>query len=331
MNLSRSTILAAVLAVAAASSGPAAAQGFFERLFGVRPLPPPPASVPQQERPLPPPPPGVPGVPPSGWTPESGIPEGPVQPSGPAPARPVAMRPPTEEGILGRELKLNGTAGSLRIDRAGQGLRAQVALTGTKISQPSESCSIKLGGGEPLPLSSLGRADGLPRYEVQVPACPIAFDVVEGAVIVTAPAEACMIQDADCQVEPRGLWGPDPASLLPRAADFEQVRGTADRAVRENYKALTQRASPQGARPIVAEQAAFSSEREQVCRSYAREGGHGFCNARFTEARAVTLAARLGLLQQPEPQAARPPRPRPPPVTEAMPPPGAQGFNPYYR
>jgi hypothetical protein len=186
---------------------------------------------------------------------------------------------------------------------------------------------VKLGGGEPLPLASLGRADGLARYEVQAPACPIVFDVVEGAVMVTAPAEACVIQEADCQAEPRGLWGPDPASLLPRAADFEQVRGTADRAVRENYKALSQRAAPQAVRPIVAEQAAFSSEREQVCRSYAREGVHGFCNARFTEGRAVTLAARLGILMQPEAQADRTRRPRPPPVSEAMPPPG---YDPSY-
>ena len=178
-----------------------------------------------------------------------------------------------------------------------------------------------------MPLSSLGKADGLPRYELQTPQCPMVFDVVEGGVLATAPAEACLIQEADCQADPRGLWGPDSASLLPRAAELEQVRGTADRAVRENYKALTQRASPQGARPIVAEQAAFSSEREQVCRTYSREGAHGFCNARFSEARAVTLASRLGLLQQPDAQAARPPRPRPPPVTEAAPRPD---FNPYH-
>lgn len=252
-----------------------------------------------------------------------------MQPSGPAPARPVAMRPPTEEAVLGRDLKLNGTAGSLRIDRTGQGaLRAQMTLAGTKISQPTESCSAKLGGGEPIPLSSPSKAEGLSRYELQVPACPIAFDVVEGAVMVAAPAEACVIQEADCQADARGLWGPEPASIIPRAGEFEQARGAADRAVRENYKALTQRASPQSVRPIVAEQAAFSSEREQVCRSYAREGAHSFCNARFTEARAVTLAARLGLLQQPETQAARPQpqRPRPPPVSEAP----RQDFNPYH-
>jgi hypothetical protein len=328
MILKRPTLIAAVLAIAAASPGTAAAQGFFERLFGLRPLPPPPGQIPQQNRPLPPPPPGVPGVPPTGWVPESGVPEGPAQPSGPAPARPIAVRAPSEEGVLGRDLKLNGTAGALRLDRTGQGaLQAQVALAGTKISQPTESCTARLGGGGPIPLTSLGKADGLARYELQAPACPIVFDVIEGGVLVSAPTEICAIQEADCQTDPRGMWGPDPASLMARAAELEQARGSFDKAVRENYKALAQRATGQGARPIVAEQAAFSSEREQVCRSYAREGAHGFCNARYSEARAVTLAARLGLLQQAEAPAARPPRPRPPPVTEAAP---RQDFNPYH-
>ena len=310
MTLSRLTILA-VLAMSAAYPGTAAAQGFFERLFGIRPLPPPPASVPQ--RPLPPPPPGVPGVPPSDWTPGDGVPEGPAQPSGPVPARPVAVRPPSEDGVIGRELKLNGTAGGLRLDRGAQGaLRAQITLVGSKVSQPTESCSVRLGGGQSVPVASLGKADGLSRYELQTPACPIVFDVLEGAVMVTAPADACVIQEADCRVEALGVWGPEPGSLMAKAPEFEQARGSFDRAVRENYKALAQRAAPQAARPIVAEQAAFSSEREQVCRSYAREGAHSFCNARFTEARAVTLAARLGMLLQAETQADRARRMRPP-------------------
>src|ERR687894_462222 len=107
MTLSRPTILAAALAVFAASPGQALAQGFFERLFGLRPLPPPPASVPQH-RPLPPPPPGVPGVPPSDWAPPNDGTPGPLQPSGPVPARPVAVKPPTEDNVIGRALKLNG-------------------------------------------------------------------------------------------------------------------------------------------------------------------------------------------------------------------------------
>ena len=328
MILLRLTVLAA-LAASPAFSNTAMAQGFFERLFGVRPLPPPPAPIPEPARPLPPPPPGVPGVPPVDWAPPNDGTPGPVQPSGPAPARPVAVRPPSEDSVIGRDLKLNGSMGALRIDRAAGGLRAQVTLVGAKVSQPTESCSVKLGGAEPVTLEGLGKPDGLSRYQAQAPACPIVFDVLEGAVMVTAPAEACVIQDADCQAEPRGIWGPEPGSLIPKAAEFEQARGSFEKAVRENYKALTQRAGPQAVRPIVAEQAAFSSEREQVCRSYAREGAHGFCNARFTEARAVTLASRLGILMQAEaPQAERPRRPRPPPVSAAdAPPPGA---DPYY-
>ncbi len=58
-------------------------------------------------------------------------------------------------------------------------------------------------------------------------------------------------------------------------------------------------------RPVVAEQAAFSADRETLCRSYRREGAHGFCNARFTEGRAVVLAARLGILPAPEPSRRR--------------------------
>jgi hypothetical protein len=233
------------------------------------------------------------------------------------------VRPPSDEGVIGRDLKLNGTTGVLRIDRAQGGLRAQITLGGTKVSQPAESCSVKLGGSESVALSSAGKPDGLSRYEVQAPACPIVFDVLEGAVMVTAPAEACVIQEADCRAEPRGVWGPEPGSLIPKAAELEQARGSFDKAVRENYKALTQRSSPQAVRPIVAEQAAFSSDREQVCRSYSREAVHGFCNARYTEGRAVTLAARLGILTQPEAQAERSRRPRPPPVSEMAAPPGS--------
>src|SRR5919107_1878262 len=137
MTLSRLMIIAALLAASAAMPGQALAQGFFERLFGLRPaLPPPPAGVPQEARPLPPPPPGVPGVPPTDWAPPNDGTPGPVTPSGPIPARPVAVRPPTEDSIVGRDLKLNGSTGALRIDRAAQGtLRAQLTLAGTKVAQ----------------------------------------------------------------------------------------------------------------------------------------------------------------------------------------------------
>jgi hypothetical protein len=107
------------------------------------------------------------------------------------------------------------------------------------------------------------------------------------------------------------MWGPEPNGLLSRARDLEQARGLPiGRCARTTRRSPSAR-SRRGA-AIVSEQAAFSSEREQICRSYAREPGHGFCNTRFTEARGLLLVARLGLNAAPEATAeGRPRRPRP--------------------
>jgi hypothetical protein len=321
MSRSRLLLGFAALAVSTALAGEASAQGFFERLFGIRPAPAPvpPGSIPQR--------PGVPAPSPPGPAPIApgspeipGGPAAPAQPAAPPPPKPIALKPPSEDSVIGRDLKLNGTRGTLRIERAGAGLRARVTLQGAKASNPVESCSVNLGKGELLNLASDGKPEGVPRYTLDAPACPIAFDVLDGAVLVSAPAQTCTIQEADCEADPRGLWGPEPGALLPQAAALEEARGQADRAVRENYKVLTQRAGPQGVRPIVSEQAAFSSDREQTCRSYAREGAHGFCHVRYSEARALALAARLGL----DTSAAAPaPRPRRPPA------PTQADFDPY--
>ena len=113
--------------------------------------------------------------------------------------------------------------------------------------------------------------------------------------LVKGPTDICVFQSAECQADPSGMWGPEPSQLMGRVRDFESMRASADRAVRENYKVMTQRAKPEGIRPIVAEQAAFSADRETMCRSYAREGTTSFCNAKFTEARALSLGTRLGV------------------------------------
>jgi hypothetical protein len=284
--------------VVAALAGPltlsqdASAQGFFERLFGIptRPAPPPmpPASVPVPRAPV------EQGGPPAPSG-EAGLPSGPSAPREPPTARPVAAKPVSDDSILNRELKLNGRIGSMRIERAGAALRLRATLDGTMISKPAESCQVKLGEGTPVALNAQGKPEGLSRYAADAPACALTFDVLEGAILVQGPEAACTVETADCRVDPRGMWGPEPTALLPQAGALEQDRGLADRAVRDNYKVLTQRAGPQGVRPIVAEQAAFSSEREQVCREYAREGAHGFCHARYTEARLASLANKLGL------------------------------------
>jgi hypothetical protein len=290
----------------------ARAQGFFERLFGVPPprqAPVPPAPIPQGPGPFAPAPPPFEGEAPGGRP----------QPSGPPPPKPIVLKPVSEDSVLSRDLRLNGNQGSLRIERAASGLTARATFQGTVLGRPEESCSVRVGEGEPIPLTSQGRPDGVPRYEAAIPACPITFDVFEGAVLATG-SSVCTFEAASCRIEPQGLWGPEPSSLIAQAKTLEQARGQADRAVRENYRALTQRAKPNEVRPIVTEQAAFSSEREQLCQNYAREGAHGFCNARFSEARALSLASRLGLLPPDQPPAAA--RSRRPPASAAITPPG---------
>ena len=214
----------------------------------------------------------------------------------PAAARPVSVRSASEDGLVARDLRLNGRSGSLRLERSGPVLKARITLEGSMASRPTQICTVTLGESEASTLEAAGRPEGAPRYALEAAQCPVTLDVLDGAALVTAPA-VCLFEAADCRVDPRGLWGPEPGTLVTQARAIEQARGQADRAVRENYRVLTQRAGPGEVRGIVTEQAAFSSEREQVCRDYVREFAHGFCAARFTEARALSLAARLGVTE----------------------------------
>jgi hypothetical protein len=311
MRLTRVLLLLPVLASVPQS---ASAQSFFEELFGIGRAAKPP--VPPRGVPGTPvgPPPGAPGEapPPAAETPRAP----------PVPRQPVVLKAPSEDNVMGQELLLNGLTGSLKLEKSGAGTTARITLPGTKISQPVETCKVPLNGGSPVAVSSEGRPEGVARFEIAGGECPLRFEILDGAVLVKPLAGAvCTFAAADCATTPTGLWGPAAASLIPRAGEFEGARGGADRAVRENYKLMSQRLRGQDLRPVVTEQAAFSSDREQLCRTYAREGAHGFCNLRFTEARALALATRLGVTVStatPSASAAAPPRPRRKPPVEGM-------------
>ncbi|MGU3465500.1 hypothetical protein ACLBXO_11660 [Methylobacterium sp. C33D] len=310
------SLLLPILAVAVAAPGmlaapPARAQNFFERLFGIKPERPP---VPPRGLPEPAPAPGAPGEP----GPPAAAPEAP-RPA-PAPARPVVLKTPSEDGVIGQELQLNGLSGSLKLERSGTAVTARIKLPGTKISQPAESCTVPLAGGNPVTLTAEGKPEGVPRFEAAGAECPLRFDVTDGGVLVSSlgSGPVCTFSAADCATTPVGLWGPGAATLIPRAGEFDTARGVADKAVRDNYKLMTQRARREDVRPIVSEQAAFSSDREQLCRTYAREGTHGFCHLRVTENRALALATRLGANTATPTASVAPRRPRPKPAVEGM-------------
>lgn len=325
MNLVRLAFVTCLLA--AASSG---AQAQWWLPGGGRSDPPiPPATVPgvpaqPAPQPAPQPQPGAP-MPLGG-----GAPGGQAQPAAPPQPRPASVRTAAEEEVIGRDLRRNGSAGRLRIERGARGpLAARLTLEGTQVSRPGQACEVKVADGEAIPLKAEGRPEGSLRFSLEAPACPMAFDVLEGAVLVPASAPACIFEANDCRAEVRGLWGPEPGALLALGRAIETSRGDADRQVRENYRVLAQRANPGQVRAVASEQAAFSSEREMTCRDYAREGAHGFCAARFTAARAASLAGRLGLIAPnaaPAPAQRRPANPNPPATSAAPQPPRAQPF-----
>ena len=262
---------------------------------------------------------------PAGGGPGSAAPPGQAAPTGPAqpppPPRPVAVKLPSEATILGRTLLFNGTKGRLIVERKDRTapMTATLIAVGEQISAPGEACGIDLGGGRPLAMTPAGRPNGVPRFRIEIPACPLDLDLLDGAVLVSA-ADSCPFPEGNCRIDARGLWGPSAGTLEGQLRAIESDRASADRAVRENFKALMARTKDRnGVKAVAAEQAGFTSERETVCRDYTRESVHGFCSARFTELRAAELAARVEALGGPPPVAATPRPARPPSV------PGAPG------
>lgn len=230
---------------------------------------------------------------------------------------PAAPRPPSmpsikvagEDAITGRVLRHNGSLGEAVFEKTATGFGLKLTADGFQSSNLVEPCAVSFGEA-PLPVTSLGRPAGVPRYRLEAPICPIVFDVLDGAFLVVEPAQPCVVEAAACRIDPRGLWGPDVRTLPARAKEIETARGVAERAVREGYRTLTAKADAVEQRSIAREQAGFSAERELICRAFQREGQLGFCGARLTEARAASIRARLGLGHEPAKPAARP-RPRP--------------------
>ncbi len=212
-------------------------------------------------------------------------------------AKGTTVAVPSIIALDGRTLVQNGTGSQVVFAPADKTVAVgRLTLEGEKVSNALETCRVENSGGTPLTMSGLGKPNGLERYRIEFPACPIAFDVLDGAILVDAAQPACDFVAADCRIKPAGLWGPAPADFGPdRVKSLERARGAAEGAVRSNYKAL---AASTKDRPTIMgfarDQAQFSSSREEICRDYAEEGRHGFCATKLTEARAALLHDRLG-------------------------------------
>jgi hypothetical protein len=210
--------------------------------------------------------------------------------------KPAALKPPAVQLVLGHELAQNGSSGTIAFRSAPeQGLEiVKLSLAGESMSHPGESCVVDVVAAELVKAKLGGRPNGTLRYTVEFPACPFSFDVLEGAILVSRGPKLCEITEAQCRVDPAGLWGPSGDSIGPdQAKQLERERGRAESDMRVNFRALLATAAKdkETAKKIVAEQAGFSSAREMTCRTYLKQDAHGFCALRLTQARALALQA----------------------------------------
>ena len=193
---------------------------------------------------------------------------------------------------------LNGKSGLLQI--SGDDTTATIdklQLAGEGVSDASQRCVVDIVGEKSIEATNVGRPDGLERFEAKVPACPVAFDVLDGAVLVPPQVTTCVFKAADCQTIPGGLWGPDGASLVGDAAKIVKERAAAEKAMGKLVHAIEDRAndSPDAA-DLTRDQNGFAGQRDELCRDYVKESVHGYCALRVTEARTALLQTRLDAL-----------------------------------
>jgi hypothetical protein len=213
-----------------------------------------------------------------------------------APKKETAAKPgpaPGIEGLAGRPLLLNGKTGLMQI--SGDDAKATIdklQLAGESVSDASQRCIVDIVAEKPIEATSVGRPDGLQRFEAEIPACPFAFDALDGAALVPPQITACVFKAADCQTSPSGLWGPDGASLVGDAPKFLKERAQAEKEMGKVLEAIEGIANPEAAN-LVRDQNGFAGARDDMCRDYLKESIHGYCALRLTQARTALLATRL--------------------------------------
>ncbi len=219
-----------------------------------------------------------------------------VRPQGDAPVAAVFAKAPAVVSLAGQTLYLNGRKSQIGFEAKDKSLSvSRLTFVGQKLSDPRQDCEVTPQTGGAVAITDLGRPNGLVRFKLDFPACPITFDVLEGAVLGIGDPPVCEFREADCKVPADGLWGPQPATLGPaQVKTTERARAQAESAVRNDYKLLVSLTKD---RPTIMgyarDQAGFTSAREEICRDYSGEGRHNFCAARLTEARVAALKAKI--------------------------------------
>jgi len=211
---------------------------------------------------------------------------------------PGAVAPTPEGTVASPQAKKRSVGGEMGA-AAGPAIMPKApsedAIAGDDLRRSGEACRVEVAG-TPLKLSARDSDNGLRRYQIAFPACAFTFDVLDGAILVTNEGKACELKEAGCRADPEGLWGMSADEIDPKKGEeMLGARARVEKTVRSTFRALyDQNKKEKAIRSfLVKQQAGFSSWREEVCRSYAREPDFGYCALRLTEARAIALGAQL--------------------------------------
>ncbi|MGA8170844.1 MAG: hypothetical protein WB816_08445 [Methylocystis sp.] len=206
----------------------------------------------------------------------------------------IAPKPPSDDTIVGKTLYQDGSRSIVEFQNlTGETRLSRLTLIGDRMSRSGDSCRVEVTP-TPLKLTSREGDEGVRRYQVEFPACPFSFDVLDGAILVTNEGGACEIKAADCRVDPSGLWGEKDFDEK-RSKQMLGARARVEKTMRADFKLLyvKNKKDKPLRKLLVRVQAGFSSHREEICRNYLQEADYGYCALRVTEARALTLGTQL--------------------------------------
>ena len=154
----------------------------------------------------------------------------PADPAAAAKASAAPAKVPAALSLAGQALYLNGRKSQIAFEARDNALSiVRLTLFGQKLSNSRDECQV-LPQATPIATTDLGRPNGLVRFKLNLPACPITFDVLDGAALAVGDPPTCDFPDADCKITADGLWGPQPGALgPPQVKTTEKARASAEK------------------------------------------------------------------------------------------------------
>ena len=234
----------------------------------------------------------------------------PVEPVAPAKAPAEARKPDKADksrsispsaspAAVGQPLKLNGRDGELTLWGRDRALKiAKLSLAGEVISDPTQKCRIDIVGEQPIEAKSLGRPDGLARYEAEIPVCTVHLRRGRGRGAGSRPERGLRVQGRRLSSEPGRPVGPG-RGVAGRRSEGDRAPARAQPTTRRRACCKRSQARLKGkpeADDVERDETDLVARGQEICRDYDKESDHGFCASRMAQVRAAWLKARADKL-----------------------------------